>query len=78
MSSQFRDPPPFDLRNFHNEDTAKNPVVVFPPPQWYQQQQRTMPTIPHIVGVITIGLGTAYALFEAGWLLIRAFMESVR
>lgn len=73
--SQFKDP----QFEFYNGDTAKNPVVVFPPPQWYAQQKAT-PTIPHIIGIIAIafslmftGLATLYTLFEAGSLLVKAF-----
>jgi hypothetical protein len=67
---QFKDP----LSDFHRSDTAKNPILF--PPQWLSSRQT--PTIPHIVGVIVISLSSAYALFEAAWLLIKAFIETVR
>jgi hypothetical protein len=74
---QFRDKlPPFDTHAFHTGDTVKNPVIF--PHQWLDPPAKTQPTIPHIVGVIVIGIGTAYALFEAAWLLIKAFLLAVR
>ncbi len=71
--NQFK---PRDTFDFHTGDTVKNPVIF--PHQWLDPPAKTQPTIPHIVGVIVIGIGTAYALFEAGWLLIKAFLIAVR
>jgi hypothetical protein len=71
--NQFKASPQFD---FHRGDTAKNPVIF--PHQWLDPPAKTQPTIPHIVGVIVIGIGTSYALFEAGWLLIKAFLLAVK
>jgi hypothetical protein len=74
--SQFKVPSSsFEGRSPYDEDTAKNPVIY--PPQWnYAHKER--PTIPQIVGYAVIALSSAYALFEAAWLLIKAFMASVR
>ena len=72
--NQFKDTRnPFE---FHQGETAKNPVIF--PHQWLNPPQKTQPTIPHIVGVIAIGIGASYAFFEAGWLLIKAFLTAVR
>lgn len=70
---QFRDSQSFD---FFREDTAKNPVIY--PARWASPPQKSNPSIPHLVGVIVISLASSYALIEAGWLLVKAFIESVR
>lgn len=70
--NQFK---PRDTFDFHTGETAKNPVIF--PHQWLTPQ-KSAPTIPHIVGVIAIGIGASYAFFEAGWLLIKAFLTAVR
>jgi len=69
---QFREIPQFD---FYKEDTAKNPVIY--PARWAAPQKQN-PSIPHIVGIIVISLASSYALIEAAWLLVKAFIESVR
>lgn len=69
---QFRD----NHFDFWQEDTAKNPVIY--PARWAAPPQKTNPSIPHLVGIIVISLASSYALIEAGWLLVKAFLESVR
>ena len=68
---QFRD----NTFDFHQEDTAKNPVIY--PARW-ATPPKSNPSIPHLVGIIVISLASSYALIEAGWLLVKAFIESVR